>query len=684
MRAARAAAVLLAALGVIPLANWIGSDVAAPWYSAVASRWLTWGGVTVAAGLALALLSRGAPGLWRAGLGGRLAAAADPASGRSLGLVALGAGLLYLAIAVLVFDARPLHLDEIVQLIQARSYAAGRLAEPADADPAFTSLLHLVTEGGRTFGHFPPGGPAWLALGEMLRAPWLAGPLAGALAVAAFGLVLRPLEPTPAVRGAALLLFALSPFTAFLAGSHMNHAPTLMWALFGVAAVIRLERSGPRSLRLGFAAGLALGMAAATRPPDAIAWVAGAAVWLVAGRRVALAPAVAAMAGLALPLAGALAVNAGTTGSPLRFAYELVWGPDVGLGFHASPWGPPHTPVRGLELVSLYWLRLNVYLFETAIPATLPALLAIVLARRPRPGDSLLLGAAGSLLVVYFLYWHDGFYLGPRFAYGLAPALALWTARLPGALRERGGPWLLAERVAIWTGAVAAALALGNGVPERTGQYATGLASLRWDADRGAEQAGVRDAIVFVQESWGAQLLARLWALGVPKAQAERVYRNVDACRLELALAELEGQAPRPDGTEAVARLAPLQADSGRLLPSTLSPDRTERMLPGATYPRTCVSRFREDQAGMTLLAPHLLSRRPDLLFARNLHERNGALVARHPEKSAYLLTHRPSQPTPVFLPLDRDSILGIRARSSVRGESPLPTSDRPANVVIP
>ena len=39
------------------------------------------------------------------------------------------------------------------------------------------------------------------------------------------------------------------------------------------------------------------------------------------------------------------------------------------------------------------------------------------------------------LLLSYFAYWHDGFYLGPRFMLPLAPWLALWTARLPAVLR---------------------------------------------------------------------------------------------------------------------------------------------------------------------------------------------------------------------------------------------------------
>jgi hypothetical protein len=190
---------------------------------------------------------------------------------------------------------------------------------------------------------------------------------------------------------------------------------------------------------------------------------------------------------------------------------------------------------------------------------------------------------------------------------------------------------------------------------------------MRWNVDRAAEAAGIRNAVVFVQDSWGSQLVARLWALGVPKPEAERLYRNVDGCKLEMALTELEdapaASAPTESdrGAAAVARLQPLMADSAGLVPSNLSPDRSERMLPGTIYRGVCVRRFREDQAGMTLLAPNLLSRRDDLWFGRNLHGRNATVLERFPGRDVYLLTQPLSADQPEFRPLNRDSILATR-----------------------
>ena len=69
--------------------------------------------------------------------------------------------------------------------------------------------------------------------------------------------------------------------------------------------------------------------------------------------------------------AALLAVNASQTGDPFTFGYIAMWGDTHALGFHPTPWGDVHTPARGLELVNLYLLRLQTYLFESAAPSLL-------------------------------------------------------------------------------------------------------------------------------------------------------------------------------------------------------------------------------------------------------------------------------------------------------------------------
>jgi hypothetical protein len=523
-------------------------------------------------------------------------------------------------------------------------------------------MLHLVEHQGRWFGHFPPGWPALLALGELVGTAWLVGPLAGGLAVLAWGLVLRRAEPEPAVRSGALLLFALAPFPAFMAGSVMSHTAALMWPLLALAGWLRLlERP---SLATALGCGAAVGMAAITRPADALAFGIPALIWLAVWWREARAnrAALILVAGATIPIVGMLIVNAATTGSAWTSGYQLLWGPNVGLGFHPAPYGPDHTVLRGFELLSLYLLRLNRYLFEAPIPSLLLAAVALLAwpGRLDRP-NRYLAAAAASCLAVYSAYWHDGFFLGPRFIYPVVPVVALWTARLPAAVGRFGS---FARRAAASALAIAAVGALALGIPERAGQNAAIQPAMRFDPDRAAAEAGIRNAVVLVRETWGAELLARLWALGATRPAAERYYRNIDACRLEHALAAVEAGAG-PLG----ARLDPLLADSARLVPSPWSPDSSERALPGSSYDPRCLARVADDRAGTALLAPTLLTRRPDLVFGRDLPGRNGKLVAAHPGKAVYLLYRAPTDSAPTFHPLRRDSVLGA--------ERPPPSSDR-------
>jgi len=348
--------------------------------------------------------------------------------------------------------------------------------------------------------------------------------------------------------------------------------------------------------------------------------------------------------------------NVRTTGEPLLFGYQLLWGKAHDLGFHRAPWGFVHTPLRGLELVSLNLLRLQTYLFESPVPSLVPALAALALVPALTSFDRLLLASSGLLLLVYFAYWHNGFFLGPRFVYPLAPVLALWTVRLAGLVRSRFGRGFR-YRFVLAAFAASALMALAFQVPARAKQYRNGLYTMRWNADSAAAAAGVRGALVLVRESWGSQLIARMWRLGLSRAETEWVYRGVDACALELGVSRAEAVALR--GPAALAALAPLLRDSARVTSSPFSADGSERYLPGASYPPACVAKIAEDREGFTLHVPLLLSRTGGNVYARDLHALDTAAVALYPGRPLFLL--RPASADegmpPEFHRLSRDSL---------------------------
>ncbi|MGQ0640253.1 MAG: hypothetical protein ACT4P6_05695 [Gemmatimonadaceae bacterium] len=78
-----------------------------------------------------------------------------------------------------MFHARPLFIDEIVQVYQERGFAAGALKDHVGPFPEFFGALTVVSAGEDQFGQFPPGGSAHLLLGVLVGVPWLITPLLG-------------------------------------------------------------------------------------------------------------------------------------------------------------------------------------------------------------------------------------------------------------------------------------------------------------------------------------------------------------------------------------------------------------------------------------------------------------------------------------------------------------------------
>jgi hypothetical protein len=490
-----------------------------------------------------------------------------------------------------------------------------------------------------------------LALGSLVGSEWAVGPMSGVVATYAFARIVRRVHggASPLVIVGGTILFGFAPFVAFQFGSHMSHGPVTMWLLLAVLAVSCAQDDGralhgKRALYVG--AGFLAGVAFAVRPLDAIASASVGAVWLLGANagasssvrdrliRVALAG-----GGLMIPVAVVMYINVQTTGSPTTFGYEALWGASHGLGFHEAPWGDAHTPRRGIELLSLYATRLNTFLFEAPFPSLLPAIVGLFARASLRPIERVLV--VGSVVhgALYFAYWHDGYFLGPRFVVPWVPALVLLT------IRGMMVAWTAATRSPRWRGGAvggmvaAVVLTMAFSVPARITQYRSGLTSMREDYGAEARAAGVTHAIVFVQESWGARLIARMWSAGVSRSAASALYAKVDACRLEEALNRAAEAGVTGRSLEAAMR--PLLADSLRVRSSAVSPDTTERMLPGIVYSARCRANVELDRAGYALYPPFLLDRSSGNRYVRDFPDRRSEILAEYPDAPAYVTTRR-------------------------------------------
>jgi hypothetical protein len=645
---AQAAALILLVFGWLPIANWIPGGHDAPWYATRLTDWLSGGAIALGVGIVTAIVLRQSPRLWRDGAWAAVARRWRGLDRRADGVIAVLCIVVCAFVSRATFSTKPLFIDEIIQVYQARILASGHLWLAAPQFPQFSSAQLLLDWGGKVYGQFPVGGPAMLALGVLVHAVWLVGPVATGIGVYCFARLLRRVEGHDGTALAALLLYAFAPFTVFLGGTMMNHVTATTWVLAAALALACAAEDDQPHPRAAFLLGLALGVAATIRPADAAAFALPAAGWLLWRARAGrghLAALLLSGLGVALPMVALFYVNAQQTGHPFEFGYIAMWGRSHEIGFHAAPWGAAHTPARGVELINLYFLRLQDYLFESAGPSLLFATLALGLTRRIRSFDRWVLAASGLLVLGYFAYWHDGFYLGPRFFLPLTPWLAWWTARLPVVLRAR------AVAVPVVRGTVAAgvtALLLGaaTSVPIRAEQYRNADVSRHFDVDSAAASQGVHDALVLVREWWGGQLVAEMWAMGVNRADAEHDYRWNDACRLQSAIDETRADGSGPAGL--ARRLAAFRGDSARLVVNRAHSDTAVRIVPGSALSPKCLRRMAEDSAGFVTYTPLLLVHGHGNRYVRDLHATDSLLHPFSHGTPVWLLTEAPQAGAPL------------------------------------
>ena len=626
-----ATALLLAGLGLVPTASYLTHGELFPRWTSNLRQWSAW--LVITALLALAIARLGGARLRDAlSRGDALLLAPSPRRFALLAGVAVAA--LALAMGYAAFGWRPVSADELAQLWQARLLASGHLAARTPAHPEFFSTLMTVNVDGRWFTQFPVGGAGVLALGMLVGAPWLFNPLLTGLTAACLYAFVRAVDDERTARRASVL-FALAPMVLFMGGSEMNHALVLAAATAALAALPRWSRAAAptRARRWAVVIGVALGLAATSRPYDAVLIALPIAVFQlsVVRRRRALAWSLAWQCLLgALPVLLLLATNRATTGAPFLFGYDALNGPAHRPGFHVAPTMIAHTPLRGLRMVSSYLMTLDFALLAWPVPAVLLLVAALLLQRRASRWDCLLLAMLGTLLAGYGAYWAESYFAGPRFLYPAVPLFILLVARLPRLLDERlRGPTArtaAALLLPIW-------LVLAWALPPNRA-HAYGVRTLlrlnREKATRGAAVAQrahdlrLTNALVFVNDGWHERLAARLRRLGVPPIQAGVVSTFADACLVQTTLDDLAAH-PDPAGERTHRALVAVALDTGAVELAGLRAADQVSLRPGTLSPTCANERSRADSHRVSLaeLLPFMRVDRAgalagDVIYARD------------------------------------------------------------------
>jgi hypothetical protein len=261
---------------------------------------------------------------------------------RFVGLAALAAALLSAAYVAVYLRGGPRIIDATSYWLEARAIALGHLAFPLEEPTASTLGRFLVRTDGPDGPHaaviFPPGYPALLALGFLVGAPLLVGPLLGAaITVTTYALARRVMEdrssskdPFSLPRMAALLSVGCAALRYHTADT-MSHG--LAALLFTAALTLALScqtalEAGAQGRLPALAAGLCTGWLVATRPVSALALLLVVALALLGARASfrARAFALAVVAAFTLPgLALFVAHQRAATGAFFASSQELYY-----------------------------------------------------------------------------------------------------------------------------------------------------------------------------------------------------------------------------------------------------------------------------------------------------------------------------------------------------------------------
>jgi hypothetical protein len=438
--------------------------------------------------------------------------------------------------ATYVLSKKPSTSDEVAQLWHARMLLSGRLWLPADPNPEFFAIDNVIDQG-RWYSQFPIGGPAVFSLAMLLHATWLLNPLlAGLTVVNVYRFASQVYGPAEARVSAALC--ATCPFLLLMSGSYMNHTLVAFLTTLALAELPPwVVGSEPRRTSASIIIGLSLGLAIAVRPLDgAIATLAlGGFMAFTVLRRERVRAFLVIVAAGAVPIAGLLVTNWLTTGRPLLFGYEVLWGANHSLGFHDDPSGNPHTPSRALVLATAYVMQLNWSLFEWPIAGLLIVSGALVVIGRLRQWDTVLIVWICVQLAAFAAYWHAGNLFGPRYLFTVLPALLLIVAhglvlavRTASPVARRAVVAAVgASMLASWTIPATPVGALGSAEAVRPARTA-----FRVDVGPAVRSLEGTRALIFVSETSTSRLIRRLWGIGISRPDAARLVATKDNCAL--------------------------------------------------------------------------------------------------------------------------------------------------------
>ncbi len=366
-------------------------------------------------------------------------------------LLAIGAATLSLFYFFHYLGGAPRIIDATAYFLEARTFSGGSFSfEVPSPTASFRGrfLVHTAGDPNRLAPIFPPGYPALLALGVLLRAPFVIGPLLGA------GLVFATYSLAWAVtrrRADALVAACLSAVCACLryhTAETMSHGLSALLTTLALHATVESMRA--RSLRQELVLGLSLGLLCATRQLNGAVLTLTTLGWFSFARARALRSmgtvAAGMLPGVVLLFAHQHAITGDFFASPQTRYYSFADGPpgcfSLGLGSGCAYEHADVVAQQGGHGLTPKWMLLNTlhrlhhHLMDIAHfePLVLAGVLGLWWGRKRRFTWPLI-ATLVALPIAYSLFYFSGSYPGGG-ARLFSEMIPIWHVAIAWGLRR--------------------------------------------------------------------------------------------------------------------------------------------------------------------------------------------------------------------------------------------------------
>ena len=393
---------------------------------------------------------------------------------------ALAALVIFLAVAKYVLDTFPNSGDELAYVMQAETYAQGRLwVDPPPLAEAFRQERFIVL-GDKWVSQYAPGWAMILTPSAALGLPlWIVNPFIGAATLLVFFVLARRYVSSESAWIGVLALGA-SSFYILNSASYFPHTLTAFYAAClrsSDRATWRRAKSGP-----AIAAGAFIGLMGLTRAQNAAIFAAvfAIAIAMTPARRKGL---VWFGLGGAPFLAALLAYNVAITGNPLTGAAR------------DEPFGAPG--ITSFFSTLRRFAELVIWTSPVLLAGYLVAFIAALARRRVDFTDWIM-----PLTVVFYLFYAGtgGNQYGPRYYFEAWPFAILTILKLIdpilfGAQRSAHAPWV--------SSAVIVSLLFAVGYLPARFEREHRVVMERQDVYTQAERAGLDNAVVIIADKVG-------------------------------------------------------------------------------------------------------------------------------------------------------------------------------------